>query len=72
MKPSTNLAKIAKENPFQFFSFEEIGDLYGFGKNTMTALAAAGAPVVAKKMNPQLLFEWLEQNADKIGKIRED
>jgi len=32
----------------------------------MTAIAAAGAPIVTRKVNPQLLLQWLGQNASKI------
>jgi len=60
----------AKDNPFRFFSLEDAAEIFGFGRNTMTALADAGAPIIARKCNPQLLLRWLEENAEKVGKIR--
>jgi hypothetical protein len=71
-KEALTLAKLAKENPFRFFTVAEVGSMCDFGVNTMTALITAGAPVVARKINPSLLLKWLEVNADKVGKIREN
>lgn len=65
------IADRVQANPFQFFSCEEVAELFGFGRDTMTALIAAGAPVVGRKMNPQLLLEWLRVHHSDIGKIRE-
>jgi hypothetical protein len=60
-------------NPFKFFALADVAKMFGFGADTMTAIAKApGAPIVARKCNPHLLLKWLEQNADKVGKIRED
>lgn len=60
----------AKRNPFKFFTLAQVGELLGFGANTMTALVKAGAPIVARKCNPQLLVQWIGANADRIGKVR--
>lgn len=70
MSARKTLAEEAVLNPFRFFSLEEVGEICGFGRNTMTALVDAGAPVVGRKMNPNLLLEWLKQNHDAIGKVR--
>lgn len=67
-----DLVAEAAANPFRFFTCEEVGELFDFGRDTMTALIRAGAPIVAKKMNPGLLIEWLKTNHDKIGKVRAD
>ena len=71
MSPKKTVAQQAQENPFRFFSFQEVGEMFDFGRDTMTALVNAGAPVVAKKINPALLLKWLESNADEVGKVRE-
>ena len=46
--------------------------LFGFGSNTMTALVNLGAPVVARKINPDAFKAWLSANASIVGKIREE
>lgn len=60
----------ARENPFAWFTSEEVAVICGFGIDVMTALRAMGAPVVGRKMNPELLLRWIEKNAADIGKIR--
>lgn len=70
-KRATDLAKLAQANPFAFLSFEEVAELFNFGKDVMTALAKMpGFPVVAKKVNPTILMGWLKDNAEKVGSIR--
>lgn len=64
-------ARVAAENPYRFFSFEEIGEIFGFGRDVMTAIAAhPDAPVVFRKMNPRLLLEWLRENHGQLGKTK--
>lgn len=70
-KQTSALAKLVRENPYRFLSFGEIARLFGFGTNTMTVLVNLGAPVAARKINPQHFLAWLEKNYDKVGKIRE-
>jgi hypothetical protein len=70
-KETAALVKLARENPFRFFTLEEVGKICGFGKDTMTALAALRAPIVARKCNPNLLIQWIGENHDRIDKIRE-
>ncbi|XHR29626.1 MAG: hypothetical protein ACFUZC_03520 [Chthoniobacteraceae bacterium] len=72
MNSPHSLAEQAQQNPFRFFSLQEVGEICGFGRDTMTALVASGAPVVARKMNPGLLIRWLEDHSDALGKVRED
>lgn len=62
----------SRENPFGFLSLDEVRRIFGFGVNTMTELVRMGAPVVARKMNPGMLMEWLRVNASEVGKIREE
>lgn len=64
------LVKEARENPFACFAFEEIAVIYNWGKNVPGQLAGIGAPVVARKMNPQLLLKWLGEHADDVAKLR--
>lgn len=64
------LADVALRFPFRWFSQGKVARICGFGEDVMTALTTLGAPVVARKCNPHLLHKWLEENLDKIGKIR--
>lgn len=59
-------------NPYKYHSFAKIAERFGFGVNTITAFVAMGAPVVARKINPDHLKEWLRVNGEKVGKIREN
>lgn len=38
-------------------------------EDAIRALAAWGAPFIAQKSHPELLFEWIKQNPGKIGKL---
>ena len=62
----------ARANPYAWFTSEEVAVICGFGVDVMTALRAMGAPVVGRKMNPELLLRWIEKNSADIGKIRPD
>lgn len=66
--------EIAAENPYRFFSFEEMGEIFDFGRDVMTAIAAHPSPplIVARKMNPGVLLEWLKIHGKELGKIRPD
>ncbi len=64
------LAWLAKENPFRFFTLNDVARICGFGPDTMTALNALGAPIVGRKCNPKLLLDWIGRNSDRIGKVR--
>jgi hypothetical protein len=55
---------------FRWYPQGKVGRLCGFGEDVMSAFAALGAPIVARKCNPHLLHKWLEENIDKLGKIR--
>jgi hypothetical protein len=55
---------------FRWYPQGKVAKLCGFGEDVMTALSALGAPIVARKCNPHLLHKWLEENMDKLGKIR--
>ena len=67
-----SLVHEARHNPFAWFTSEEVAVICGFGIDVMTALRAMGAPVVGRKMNPELLLRWIEKNSADIGKIRPD
>ena len=63
----------ARENPFAWFTSEEVAMIFGFGADVMTALRALGAPVVGRKMNPELLLRWIEKKLRRTSeKIRPD
>ena len=64
------LAEVAVRFPFRWFSQGKVARLCGFGDDVMTVLIANGAPIVGRKCNPHLLHKWLEENIDKLGKIR--
>ncbi len=63
-------AEMAAANPFRYFTFEEVGEIFGFGRDTIAAFVNAGAPVVSRKINPRRLDLWLSENEDKVGKVR--
>lgn len=71
-KEAEEFARLAAANPYRFFSYQIAGKICGFGVNTITALVDAGAPVVARKINPGMLLEWIKSHPDAVGKIRED
>ncbi len=58
----------ARENPHEFFSFEECGLILGFGTSAMGHLNAAGAPVAFRKMNPALICRWIAENPALVSK----
>ena len=64
------LAELALRYPFRWFTQGKVARLCGFGEDVLSALAAHGAPVVGRKCNPHLLHKWLEENTEKISKIR--
>jgi hypothetical protein len=65
-----DLAELALRYPFRWFNQGMVARICGFGEDVMTLLTAMGAPVVARKCNPHLLHKWLEENLDRVGKIR--
>lgn len=69
-RDTEKLIEEARKNPFRFFSLDETARIFGFGRNVMSALASAGAPIVGRRCNPQLLLNWIDANADKVGKVR--
>lgn len=61
---------IEDDGPLAWVSVQRCGKKLGFGRDSMTAFIAAGAPIVAQKMNPQATHEWLMQHWRELGKIR--
>lgn len=59
----------SRENPHEFFSFEDCGIILGFGTKAMGRLNGAGAPVAFRKMNPALICQWIAQNPSVVAKI---
>lgn len=64
------LSELSMRFQFRWFPQGKVARLCGFGEDVMSALAALGAPIVARKCNPHLLHKWLEENMDKLPKIR--
>lgn len=62
----------AAANPFKFFPVVKVREIFDFGKDVMTAILKHREPplIIAKKMNPRMLMEWLEKHGHEIGKIR--
>lgn len=70
-RKTPTLAERVQANPFAFITFEETAELFGFGRDVMTALAKQpGFPIVARKTNPALMMEWLKANHAKVGQIK--
>jgi hypothetical protein len=64
------LADLAVRYPFRWFTQGKVARIFGFGDDVMSALTKQGAPVIARRCNPHLLHKWLEENLDRVGKIR--
>lgn len=71
-KEAKPFIELAAKNRFQTFTFEETAQLFGWGRNVPSALAALGAPVVAKRFNPDLLLQWIAQNPSELTKLRNE
>jgi hypothetical protein len=66
------LIKAAGENPHAFFSFEECGLIFGFSRRAVSRLSAAGAPVWFRKMNPDMVRQWMAKNPEAAAKASEE
>lgn len=64
------LAALVRGNRYAQLSFQHIAILFGWGSNVPYLLAKQGAPVIAKKMSPELLLEWMRENAKNVSKLR--
>lgn len=64
------LAARVLANPFEYLHFGEIGRLFNFGEDTLTAIVRLGAPVVSKKINPRSLANWLETNREQLRALK--
>ncbi len=47
----------------------ELADAMNLSENAIRALQVWGAPFIAKKSHPSLLFDWIRDHPDKIGKL---
>ncbi len=63
------LLQLWRDNPFHYFTQSEARAMFGFGEDAMKALAVLGAPVVAKKINPDHFKAWLWENRERIEKL---
>lgn len=55
--------------PFRFMRTPELAEAMNLSEDAIRALAAWGAPFIALKSHPELLFDWIKQNPGKIGKL---
>jgi hypothetical protein len=62
------LIQRARDNPHEFFSFAECGQILGFSSRSMGRLNAAGAPVAFRRMNPRLICQWIAENPTLVAK----
>lgn len=67
--PAVALVAAWRENPFLYFSQSDVRLMFGIGEDAMKALIGLGAPVVAKKVNPDHFKAWLWEHRESIGKV---
>ncbi|MEY2561831.1 MAG: hypothetical protein QOH88_24 [Verrucomicrobiota bacterium] len=47
----------------------ELAAAMNLSQDAIRALAGWGAPFIAQKSHPELLFDWIKNNPGKIGKL---
>ncbi len=55
--------------PFAFLSTADLAKAMGLSETAIRALQSWGAPFIAKKSHPELIFDWIKRNPGKLGKI---
>jgi hypothetical protein len=50
-------------------STPELAKEMGLSQEAIRALMNWGAPFLAKKSHPELLFDWIKKHPEKIGKL---
>lgn len=71
-EPQKNVAELLemwRANPFHYFSREEIQAMFNIGEDSMKKIAEKGAPVVARKFNPDHLKAWLYERREDVKKL---
>ncbi len=56
-------------DPFAFLATADLAKAMRLSETAIRALQNWGAPFIAKKSHPELLFDWIKRNPDKLGKI---
>jgi hypothetical protein len=54
---------------FRFMRTPELAAAMNLSQDAIRALAGWGAPFIAQKSHPELLFDWIKNNPGKIGKL---
>lgn len=54
---------------FRFMRTPELAEAMNLSEDAIRALFSWGAPCIALKSHPELLFHWIKQNPGKIGKL---
>lgn len=54
---------------FSFMNVEQLATEMNLSVSAIRALQRWNAPFIAKKSHPELLFEWIKRNPDKLQKI---
>lgn len=68
-KETAALLKAWRANPLRHFTQTQVRKMFDLGEDSMTALTKLGAPVVAKKINPDHFKQWLWVNRENIQKL---
>lgn len=66
---STHKKKVPVPEPYRFMRTPELAKAMNLSEDAIRALASWGAPFIAQKSHPELLFEWIKQNPGKISKL---
>lgn len=65
---AAKLVKIAKDNPWHLFTQEELALILGVSRQAIAEMKKAGAPFVVDKSHPDLIKNWIGENAQSVGK----
>ncbi len=54
---------------FRFMSTPELAEAMNLSEHAIRALQSWGAPFIAKKSHPSLLFDWIKAHPEAIQKL---
>lgn len=54
---------------FRLMGTRELAKEMNLSEPAVRALASWGAPFIAKKSHPELIFDWIKKHPEKIGKL---
>lgn len=63
------MSRKSATDPYRFMNVTELADKMNLSVSAIRALQRWNAPFIAKKSHPELLFEWIKRNPDKLQKI---